>query len=74
MMVKEYIVLALFLAGIAGFVYGLISQVKLKRLRSENQKTGDALDNIKAEQLVLSRRMFAGYGIFIVSGVILGFV
>ncbi len=74
MMEKEYIVLALFLAGIAGFVYGLISQVKLKRLRSENQKTEGALDNIKAEQLVLSRRMFAGYGIFIVSGVIMGFI
>ena len=74
MMEKEYIVLALLLAGIAGFVYGLISQVRLKRLRSENENTEGALDNIKTEQLVLSRRMFAGYGIFIVSGVILGFI
>ena len=67
-------VLALLLAGIAGLVYGFISQVKLKRLRSENENSEVSLDNTKAEQLVLSRRMFAGYGIFIVSGVVLGFI
>ena len=67
-------VIALLLAGIAGFVFGVISQVKLKRLRSENENSEASLDNIKAAQLVLSRRMFAGYGIFIVSGVVLGFI
>lgn len=74
MMEKEYMVIALLLAGIAGFVFGVISQVKLKRLRSENENSENFLDNTKAAQLVLSRRMFAGYGIFIVSGVVLGFI
>ena len=74
MMEKEYIVLTLLLTGFAGFLYGFISQIKLKRLRNENESAEGSFDNIKAEQLVLRRRVFAGYGIFIVSGVILGFI
>ncbi|MBT8126042.1 MAG: hypothetical protein KJP15_01050 [Gammaproteobacteria bacterium] len=74
MMKKEIIVLALLLTGFAGFLYAVNSQIKLKRLRNENENAEGPLDNINAEQLARRRRVLAGYGIFIVSGIILGFV
>jgi hypothetical protein len=73
-MEKEYIVLTLVLTGFAGVLYAFIIQMKLKRLRNETGNTKGSSDNINAEQLALRKRVFAGYGIFIVSGIILGFV
>ena len=74
MVEKEIITAGLLGAGLIGFFYAFIFQMKLRRLRIANEQSGLPTDKVSAEQLRLRRRVFAGYGIFIVSGLILGFV
>ena len=74
MIEKELLTVCLLVAGLACLLYGLINQLKLKRRFKKNEQTGDAIADLNVAQLALKRRVFIGYGLFIISGLVLGFV
>jgi uncharacterized membrane protein len=74
MVEKEIMILCLLVVGIFGLLYGFINQMKLKRLHKIDQKAGEPLGNSNVARLVLRRRVLVGYGVFIVSGLVLGFI